>query len=172
MWSRVFRPLQNCVWARTLRGLPRADRGPRLSSTGTGPTETRTDTNRWSKRLGQTPCCRDPVPGPPRRTSAVQCESTPARPRRRSASCAACSRWPACCATPCSECPSDRVCAAGARMQTSMSRKLSRYVSCANAMHSNWLWQEGAPSVVESRWRLRPGCGISRVCSKRRRGHR
>ena len=25
---------------------------------------------------------------------------------------------------------------------------------------------EGAPSVVESRWRLLPGCGISRVCSK------
>ena len=30
---------------------------------------------------------------------------------------------------------------------------------------------EGAPSVVESRWRLLPGCGISRVL-KGRRGHR
>ena len=31
---------------------------------------------------------------------------------------------------------------------------------------------EGAPDVVESRWRLLPGCVISRMCSKRRRGHR
>ena len=31
---------------------------------------------------------------------------------------------------------------------------------------------EGAPSVVESRWRLLPGCGISRGVFKRRRGHR
>ena len=31
---------------------------------------------------------------------------------------------------------------------------------------------EGAPGVVESWWRLLPGCGISRVCSTRRRGHR